>query len=116
MWSPVGRGIVILIVALVAIAAMNEDSYKTKPTAPMPAVNVPQAAFIAYSSQAIAAVLHLCPVLLPAAVRTIAMLETEPRGRTGTPIGIDQARSRHARRSNCDAVEPANQCAYSEIP
>jgi hypothetical protein len=41
MWSLISRGIVVLIVLLAAVSAMHGGSYELKPTAPMPAVNVP---------------------------------------------------------------------------
>jgi len=35
------RGLIIIVVVLVAVSAMRHGSYRPSPTAPVPAVNVP---------------------------------------------------------------------------
>jgi hypothetical protein len=35
------RGIIVLVVAFVAVSAMHHGSFRPLPTAPIPAVNVP---------------------------------------------------------------------------
>jgi hypothetical protein len=41
MWNLVMRGIIVLVIALVAMSAMRHAPYRLLPTSPMPAVNVP---------------------------------------------------------------------------
>jgi hypothetical protein len=41
MWSLVMRGIIVFLIALVAMSAMHHGPYKPLPTSAMPAVDIP---------------------------------------------------------------------------
>jgi hypothetical protein len=41
MWSLVMRGMIVMLIALVAMSAMHHGPYKPLPTSAMPAVDIP---------------------------------------------------------------------------